>query len=130
MGLLNQFKLRKRKEPPPQQEWPDYVIPLDKENFQWFIDKYPLSIVDFWAPWCAPCKKISPRIKQLSKIYMGKVAFGKINVGTNREIANQYQIMNIPRLIFFSYGKKIASLAGVQSISDIKRKIKSILKRI
>ena len=132
MGLLDLFRLRKsdlNREPPPKEEWPDYVISLDKRSFNMFIEKYPLSLVDFWAPWCSPCKKVSPRVRRLSKLYKGKVAFGKLNISENKDIANQYHIMSIPNLVFFCYGKKVTSLVGVKSIGDIKGKINSILKR-
>ena len=109
-------------------EWPDYVVTLGTNNFHIFIDKYPLSIVDFWAPWCVPCKTIAPRIRRLSKIYKGKVAFGKLDTQKNQDIAKQYKIMGIPHLVFFSFGRKVSSITGVKSINDIKSVIDNILK--
>ena len=110
-------------------EWPDHVIILEENNFNKFIEKFPLSLVDFWAPTCAPCRVISPRIRRLSKIYKGKVAFGKIDTQKNQDIAKQYKIMAIPYLGFFSYGKKISSMMGAKSVGDIKNVIDNILKK-
>ena len=111
-------------------EWPDHVVTLEGNNFNKFIEKYPLSIVDFWAPWCAPCRVIAPRIRRLSKIYKGKVAFGKLNTQKNEDIAKQYHIMGIPHLVFFRYGKKVTSITGVRSIGDLKDTVDDLLKRL
>ena len=129
MGLLDMLRIRKKRERPPREDWPDSVVPLDNGTFTLFIEKYPLSIVDFWAPWCSPCNTLSPRIKRLSKMYNGKVAFGKLNIQQHKDIADRYQILSIPYLAFFSYGKKVASLVGVKSIVDMKQKINSMLKK-
>ena len=110
-------------------EWPDHVITLEGNNFNKFIEKYPLSIVDFWAPWCAPCRAMAPRLRRLSKIYKGKVAFGKLDTQKNQDIAKQYKIMGIPHLIFFRNGKKVTSITGVKSVGNIKDTIDGLLKK-
>ena len=109
-------------------EWPDYVITLDEKNFSDFIQKYPLSVVDFWAPWCAPCRAMGPRLRRLSKIYKGKVAFGKLNTQENEDTSKKYKIMGIPHLIFFCNGKKISSATGVKSVGALKDIIDDLLK--
>jgi len=109
--------------------WPDYVLNLDGKNFIKFVEKYPLSIVDFWAPWCAPCRAMAPRLRRLSKIYKGKVAIGKLDTQKNQDIAKQYKIMGIPHLIFFRYGKKVTSITGVKSVGYIKNVIEDLLER-
>ena len=111
-------------------EWPEYVVELDKNNFQEFIEKYPLSIVDFWAPWCAPCKAMAPRLRRLSNVYKGKVAFGKLNTQDNQKIAKKYKVFGIPHLIFFRHGKKISSMTGLKSVGEIKDVIEDVLKRL
>ena len=107
-----------------------YVETLDKKNFDVFISKYPLSVVDFWAPWCAPCKELVPRFRRLLKIYDGKVAFGKLDIQNNPDIAQKYRILGIPHVIFFSFGKKITSLSGLKSINKMKEKIDNCYKKI
>ena len=108
-------------------QWPDYVVTLDGKNIAEFITKYPLSMIDFWASWCAPCRIMAPRLRRLSKIYKGKLAFGKLDIQKNQEIARQYKITGIPCLVFFKNGKKISSITGVKSIGDIKDVIDSYL---
>ena len=110
-------------------EWPDHVLTLEGNNFNKFIERYPLSMVDFWAPWCAPCKTMAPRFRRLAKIYKGKVAFGKLDTQKNQDIAKQYKIMGIPHLIFFRNGKKVTSITGVRSVGYIKNVIENLLEK-
>ena len=82
MILLGIFKRKSKNNTPNRRDTsvrktPQYVVTLDKNNFNQFIQKYPLSMVDFWASWCAPCRVMAPRLRRLSKIYRDKMAFGK-----------------------------------------------------
>jgi thioredoxin 1 len=135
MVILGIFDFNKKRKISDKQvlsdsQWPDYGVTLDEMNFDNFIQKYPLSIVDFWASWCAPCRAMAPRLRRLSKIYKGKVAFGKLNTQEHQDIAKKYKIMGIPHLVFFSYGKKINSITGLKSIGDIKDTIDGLLKKV
>lgn len=132
MVILGFFKHKKQSGKPEKKsysslEWPDYVLTLDRNNFDNFIKKYPLSVVDFWAPWCGPCKTMGPRLRRLSKIYKGQMAFGKLNTQEHEDIAKKYKIMGIPHLIFFRYGKKITAVTGVRSVGDLKNVIEHLL---
>jgi len=113
-----------------KKDYPDHVITLDSKRFNAFIEKYPLSVVDFWASWCAPCKAMAPRMRRLSKIYKRKVAFGKLDTQKNQGIAKKYKIQSIPHLIIFSYGKKVLSIAGLRSVGNLKKTIGEILIKI
>jgi len=126
------MKLFKRKEgknhPIVQQsDWPTHVESLDEKTFDVFINSYPISVVDFFAPWCEPCKTMLPRLRRLERIFQGKVAFGRLNTQQEKAIAQQYNIMGIPHFGFFSYGKKVGSLTGVKSVGDMKDSIESYL---
>jgi thioredoxin 1 len=110
-------------------DWPNHVINLDENNFEEFIKKYPLSVIDFWAPWCAPCKAMAPRLRRLSNIYKGKLAFGKINTQDNPKTAKKYNISSIPHLGFFRYGKMISSSTGLKSVGNIKDMINELIKK-
>jgi len=129
--VFERFRLRRRKqdlgEPSSMRDWPGHIVTLSDENLSDFIGKYPLSVVDFWAPWCAPCKVILPRLRLLSRKYAGSVAFGRLNIEKNEGIAEQYRIKSIPNLVFFSYGRRILSVSGVKTIGDIGRKIDRML---
>lgn len=134
MGLRELFGFKRwepdlDRAPPPKEDWPDHVLTLNTNEFDKFITKYPLSVVDFWAPWCAPCKMIAPRIRQLSKTYKGRVAFGKLNISQNKGLTMRYHIHGIPNLVFFSYGEKVTNITGVCSTGAIKDKIDDILDR-
>ena len=72
---------------------------------------------------------MAPRIRRLSSIYKGKLAFGKIDVSKNNEISKKYKIMNIPNLTFFRSGKIIKSITGLRNISEIKDIIDDLLKK-
>ncbi len=130
LGFLKHKKKNRSSEENPSSslEWPNHILSLDKKKFEEFIQKYPLSVVDFWSPLCAPCRAIAPRLRRLSKIYRGKVAFGKLNTQENQDIAKKYRIEGIPNLVFFRYGKKAVSITGVKSVSDIKNVIENLLR--
>jgi len=108
----------------------EYIVTLNDKGFNEFINKYNLSVLDFWAPWCAPCRELTPRFRRLSKIFKGKVAFGKLDIQKYPDIAKKYRILSIPHIIFFNFGKKIASLSGLKSTGEMKNEIEAYLKRL
>jgi len=73
---------------------------------------------------------LGPKFRRLLKIYKGKVAFGKLDIQKNPEIAKKYKILAIPHIVFFSNGKKFTSLSGVRSISEMKKEIDTYLKKL
>lgn len=85
------------------------------------------AVVDFWAPWCAPCRIISPITEKLSEEYKGKVKFCKLNVDENTQTAMKYQIMSIPLLIFFKDGQKVDESLGAVPESVIRPKVEALL---
>lgn len=84
-------------------------------------------VVDFWAPWCMPCRMVSPIIEQLAEEYKGKVIVGKMNVDENTETASQFGIMSIPTVMVFKNGKSIKSLIGAQRKDNYKKMIDEVL---
>lgn len=71
-------------------------------------------LVDFWAPWCGPCKRLAPTIESLANTYSGKVKFGKVNTDENRNAALKYDISSIPTLIVFKNGEPVDRVMGAQ----------------
>ena len=97
---------------------------LDDSNFAQTINKYPLLLVDFWAPWCGPCRMMSPIINQVGKEYIGKLVVGKVNVDENPNISGQMGISSIPTLILFKRGQAVNNIIGSVSKSRIDEMVK------
>ena len=92
---------------------------LDDSSFFQTISKFPLLLVDFWAPWCGPCRMMSPLIDQIGKEYMGKLVVGKVNVDDNPTISRQFGISSIPTLILFKRGQAVNKIIGSVSKNKI-----------
>ncbi len=84
-------------------------------------------LVDFWAPWCAPCRHIAPIVEELSTEYDGKVTFAKVNTDEQPGIAQRYQIFSIPTLIIFKDGQPVKQLVGLRPKKDLKSNLDSVL---
>jgi thioredoxin 1 len=84
-------------------------------------------LVDFWAPWCGPCKMLSPVIDEIAAEYEGKVKVVKVNTDANISLSSQYQITSIPCLILFKNGNVIQRVTGFKSKNDLKKLIDSVL---
>lgn len=84
-------------------------------------------MVDFWAPWCAPCRIVSPIIEELGIEYAGKVKVGKLNVDDNPQTAAKYGIMSIPSIFLFKNGQPVKTMIGAQSKENFKRGIEEVL---
>lgn len=76
------------------------------------IDSEELVVLDFWAPWCGPCKMIAPIMEQLNTDYGNKVKFAKLNVDDNPRIANDYKITSIPTIMMFKKGEIVDTTVG------------------
>jgi thioredoxin 1 len=98
-------------------------ITLSDANFAQTIDKYPLVVVDFWAPWCGPCRMVSPIIEQLANELAGKAVFGKLNIDENPNISNAFGIQSIPTIAIFKNGKAVDGIMGAVPKSQILSKI-------
>ena len=102
---------------------PNSPIILTKDNFDEAVEKYPLLVVDCWAEWCAPCKIVNPIVSRLASKYNGKVAFGKLNVDENQEVASRFGIMSIPTFLVFKNGEKVDSIIGALPEKVLENKI-------
>ena len=87
------------------------------------LDSDKLTVIDFWAEWCGPCRAIGPVIEELAKEYVGKVNVGKLNVDHNPEVSMNYGITSIPAILFVKGGQVVDKLVGAQPKSNFVKKI-------
>ncbi len=80
------------------------VLELTADNWNDAVNSGTLVVADFWAPWCGPCRQLGPVIDRLADRYAGKVKVGKLNVDENPNVAVKYDVMTIPRVLFFKGG--------------------------
>ncbi|MDI6857759.1 MAG: thioredoxin [Dehalococcoidia bacterium] len=84
-------------------------------------------MVDFWAPWCGPCRMVSPIVEELAGDYSGKVSFVKLNTDDNPVTASRYGIRSIPTLMIFKNGSVVGQVIGFRPKSDLKRQLDAVL---
>src|SRR5574338_402852 len=89
------------------------------------LDSDKLTMIDFWAEWCGPCRAIGPMVEELSKEYDGKVNVGKVNVDQNPELSVNYGITSIPAILFVKEGKVVDKLVGAQPKANFVKKIEA-----
>jgi thioredoxin 1 len=106
----------------------DKIIELDDDGFEENVLKSKKPImVDFWAPWCGPCKAIAPTIEALEKTYGEQMTFAKINVDENPLSPSKYGVQAIPTLIFFKNGEIADQITGMVAKEKLEQTIKDTL---
>ncbi len=98
-------------------------ITLTDANFQQVINGPGPVLVDFWAPWCGPCRMVAPSVDQLAKEFSGRAVVGKLNVDENPRTAQQYQIMSIPALHVFKNGQSVEQIVGAQPVHVLRERL-------
>ena len=84
-------------------------------------------LVDFWAPWCGPCRAIAPLVEELAGEYEGRIGFAKLNVDDNSKIATEYGIRSIPTLLIFKDGKPMTQIVGLRAKAELKKHLDAAL---
>jgi len=98
------------------------ALEVNDSNFKSEVTDSEIPVlVDFWAPWCGPCRTIAPTLEELAKEYDGKVKIVKINVDDSPNTAGEYGVRSIPTLILFKDGKVFDQTVGAQSKENLKQ---------
>lgn len=101
----------------------DSLAHFDDASFNTAIAGSIPVLVDFWAPWCGPCKAIAPILAELSTEFAGKVLIGKVNVDDHGDLAGKYNVRAIPTMLLFKNGALVETLVGMQSKDTLKAKL-------
>jgi thioredoxin 1 len=88
-------------------------IIVTDSNFDDTIKKHSLMLIDFWAPWCGPCRALHPTIEELTKDYAGKVTIGRLNVDENPNTAESFQVYSIPTMLIMKNGCEVDRIVGL-----------------
>jgi thioredoxin 1 len=103
-------------------------VVLTDADFSSEIGKHELMVVDFWAPWCGPCRMVAPVIEELAKHYKGTVTFGKLNVDENPVTSGAFQVQSIPMILIFKNGKAVDGVLGAVPRSFLESKLAPFLR--
>ena len=97
------------------------MLQITRDSFEKEIvgSKLPV-IVDFWAEWCGPCRAMAPVFESVSKEFVGKMAFAKLDVDSNQELSSQFGVMSIPSLLVFKKGKEADRIVGSMSSDKLR----------
>jgi len=106
----------------------DLVKEVTEESYQTDVEKAEgLFLLDFWAPWCGPCKMIAPVLDELASEYTGKITIGKLNVDKSPSIAGKHGVQSIPTVLFVKNGEIVDSFVGFMAKDAIKEKINALI---
>jgi thioredoxin 1 len=104
------------------------VLEINDQNFADEVIKSQIPVVvDFWAPWCGPCRALAPVTEKLAEVYAGKVKFCKINVDENPAMSQKYKVMSVPLVLFFKAGVQKDSSLGAVPEAALRTKIQGLL---
>lgn len=110
-------------QPRPQSTGDGKPVKLTDTNFDRYVSGPGPVLVDFWAPWCGPCRMIAPALEQMAQEFQGQAVIGKLNVDENQVISRRYNIMSIPTLYIFKHGQVVDQIVGAQPAQTIRQRL-------
>jgi thioredoxin 1 len=102
------------------------VVTVTDENFA-EVTGTGLSMIDFWAVWCGPCRMVAPSVEQLADEYAGQVTVGKLDVDSNQRSATQYNVRSIPTILFLRDGQVVDTVVGAVPRQALESRLKQLL---
>jgi thioredoxin 1 len=100
---------------------------INDENYEAVVAEGKPMMLDFWATWCGPCKKIGPDIEALAQEYEGQVIVGKVNVEESDELATKFKIRNVPTVLYIKNGEVVDKIVGATTKDKFEEKLKALL---
>jgi len=110
-----------------EDEYPTLPLKVDDDNFGTVVQRFPVVVVDCWAPWCMPCLMVAPIVAELARDYTGKIVFCKLNVDENQSVAMEYGIRSIPTLLVLQNGELVDQIIGAMPKGDLENRITEYL---
>jgi len=103
------------------------VTHLTETSFDEAVVAHPALVVDFWAPWCGPCRAIAPTLETLGQEYAGRVTVAKVNVDEQPALAGRFQVRSIPTLLFLKDGRVVDQVVGAVPRAEIAKRMDALL---
>ncbi len=104
------------------------TVELTDANFATTVEQSEVPVmVDFWAPWCGPCRLVGPIVEELAETYTGRLQVGKLNTDDNPAVASQFNIRSIPTILFFKNGQVVDHVVGAVPREKLQKKVDEIL---
>ncbi len=101
----------------------EYVVTADEKNFSHIIQGSKPVLVDFWAPWCMPCRMVSPILDEIASELQGQLTVAKVNLDENSQLAAKYGVMSIPTVVRFQDGEEVSRVVGAMPKAEITRRL-------
>ncbi|WP_321430307.1 thioredoxin [uncultured Methanolobus sp.] len=120
---IRQKRMQQLQESLEKKDYPSNPVTINDASFNEFVSKYPLVLVDCWAPWCGPCRMLSPVLDELAVEMQGKVVFGKLNVDEEKMTAVKFGITSIPAMLIFKNGEFVDKVIGAVPKQNIIQKL-------
>nr|WP_321497360.1 thioredoxin [uncultured Methanolobus sp.] len=120
---IRQKRMQQLQQSLEKKDYPSDTVTISDASFNEFVSKYPLVLVDCWAPWCGPCRMLSPVLDELAVEMQGKVVFGKLNVDEQKMTAIKFGITSIPAMLIFKNGEFVDKLIGAVPKQNIIQKL-------